>query len=288
MAEISICSMVPSADDLLALETEELAGVLLEHLCSIDERSPSFNRYNFFLPGQSPSLGYAQEYRNRIDEALTEAWGWLGREVLIAPRPGDHSGNFMFVTRRGRLLANRQNFEAYRHAALLPKNLLHALVVQKVYPAFLRGEYDTAIFQAFREVEIAVRKAGGYSDVDLGVPLMRAAFNVPNGPLTDGNAAKAEQEATSNLFAGAIGRYNRVFGGLKSMGFGQRRIFGQAAHHGIRFQSATCDVSRQLFDRGKRPRSGSNVVVSTVNQNAARRSTGSSAQMSSRCDPKRP
>ena len=73
--------------------------------------------------------------------------------------------------------------------------------------AFLRGEYDTAIFQAFREVEVAVREAGGYSHGDLGVPLMRAAFSVPQGPLTDKAVVPAEQQAMSDLFAGAIGSF---------------------------------------------------------------------------------
>jgi uncharacterized protein (TIGR02391 family) len=199
--------MIPNAEDLLALEPEELAGVLLEHLNSLDERSPSLNRYNFSLPGVSPADAYPTEYRDRVNRALTEAWGWLEREVLIAPRPGD-TANWVFVTRRGKVLANRQGLNSYRHAALLPKDLLHPLILQKVYSAFLRGEYDTAIFQAFREVEVAVREAGGYSQSDVGVPLMRAAFNVPQGgPLTDKTVVPAEQQAMSDLFAGAIGLF---------------------------------------------------------------------------------
>jgi uncharacterized protein (TIGR02391 family) len=198
--------MIPNAEDLLALEPEELAGVLLEHLNSLDERSPLLSRYNFCLPGQSPADAYPSEYRDRVNKALTEAWGWLEREVLIAPRPGDPM-NWVFVTRRGKALATRQGFNSYRHATLLPKNVLHPVILQKVYPAFLRGEYDTAIFQVFREVEVAVREAGGYAPSDVGVPLMRAAFNVPQGPLTDKPAVPAEQQAMSDLFAGAIGLF---------------------------------------------------------------------------------
>lgn len=198
--------MIPDAKDLLALEPEELAGVLLEHLNSLDERSPSLNRYNFSLPGISPADAYPTEYRDRVNRALTEAWGWLEREVLIAPRPGD-TANWVFVTRRGKVLANRQGLISYRHAALLPKDLLHPLISQKVYSAFLRGEYDTAVFQAYREVEVAVREAGGYSPSDVGVPLMRVAFSVPQGPLTDKAAVPAEQQAMSDLFAGAIGLF---------------------------------------------------------------------------------
>jgi hypothetical protein len=73
--------MIPNAEDLLVLEPEELAGVLLEHLNSLEENSSSLQLYNFLLPGQTPAMAYPQEYRNRINRALTEAWVWLEREV---------------------------------------------------------------------------------------------------------------------------------------------------------------------------------------------------------------
>jgi uncharacterized protein (TIGR02391 family) len=90
---------------------------------------------------------------------------------------------------------------------LLPQKLLHPVIAQKVWSLFLRGEYDTAVFQAFKEVEIAVREAGGYKPENLGVDLMRKAFNWENGPLTDSEIPKAEREAIASLFAGAIGLY---------------------------------------------------------------------------------
>jgi uncharacterized protein (TIGR02391 family) len=89
----------------------------------------------------------------------------------------------------------------------LPKEQLHPLIATKVWATFLRGDYDTAVFQAFKEVEVAVRTAGGYAPTDIGVPLMRKAFAVNDGPLTDRNAPVAEREALNNLFAGAIGSY---------------------------------------------------------------------------------
>jgi Protein of unknown function (Hypoth_ymh) len=39
-----------------------------------------------------------------------------------------------------------------------------------------RGEYDTAVFQAFREVEVAVRSAGKFPAEQFGKELMRKAF----------------------------------------------------------------------------------------------------------------
>ena len=94
---------------------------------------------------------------------------------------------------------------AYRKADPLPK--LHPIIAQKVSSLFSQGDYDTAIFQGFKEVEIAVRKAGGYTDTDYGVPLMRTAFHVKTGNLTDPDQPEAEKEARLALFAGAIGSY---------------------------------------------------------------------------------
>ena len=117
------------------------------------------------------------------------------------------TGNWVFITRRGRKLEKAVDVEAYRKTNLLPKQLLHPVIAYKVWALFLRGEYDTAVFQAFKEVEVAVRDAGGYAKKDYGVNLMRQAFHPQDGTLTDANQLLAEQEATSSLFAGAIGLY---------------------------------------------------------------------------------
>ena len=77
----------------------------------------------------------------------------------------------------------------------------------KVWSFFSQGAYDTAVFEAFKQVEIAVRKAGGYAEADIGTKLMRKAFNVKNGDLVDENQGGAEREARFFLFTGAIGAY---------------------------------------------------------------------------------
>ena len=90
---------------------------------------------------------------------------------------------------------------------LLPKRLLHHVISQKVLSIFMQGDYDTAVFQAFKQVEVAVRGAGGYEEKDRGTDLMRKAFHVDNGNLTDQSQLPAEKQARSDLFAGAIGSY---------------------------------------------------------------------------------
>jgi uncharacterized protein (TIGR02391 family) len=58
-----------------------------------------------------------------------------------------------------------------------------------------------------KAVEIAVREAAGLAAADIGAPLMRKAFDVNRGALTDASAEGGERQALSDLFAGAIGTY---------------------------------------------------------------------------------
>lgn len=202
---MSIYSIVPDHKALLALEPEEIAGVILEYLNSLPkDSSGSLNRYNFSLPHTVHE--YPSQYRANISDALMEGWVWLEREGLIAPKPGSQ-GEWVFITRRGRQVKDRSGLQSYRRADLLPRHLLHPQIGQKIWSQFIRGEYDTAVFQAFKEVEVAVREKGGYPATEIGVPLMRKAFDVKAGPLTDLTAPVSEREALQHLFAGAIGSY---------------------------------------------------------------------------------
>ena len=65
----------------------------------------------------------------------------------------------------------------------------------------MRGSYDTAVIEAFKQVEVSVRFWGKFGDGDYGINLMRKAF-ANNGPLTDREAVVAEKEAAVQLFAG--------------------------------------------------------------------------------------
>jgi len=212
---IRLSSLISSADDLLALEVEELAGILLVHLNSYGDGGGNsvaqwgkINQHNFFN-----ELDHLPEYPGRQPEvnlALMEAWSWLQGESLLVPSPA----GWFHLSRRAKQLKSREDLAAYRKVSLLPKGQLHPLISTRVYPAFLRGEYDTAVFQAFREIEVGVRRAGGFADDLVGTKLMRDAFRpesknptAPPGPLTDLALPVSEQDGMSNLFAGAISLY---------------------------------------------------------------------------------
>jgi uncharacterized protein (TIGR02391 family) len=139
--------------------------------------------------------------------ALAEAWHWLELNMLIMPAPGQ-SRDYKVFTRRGlELVEDETAFAAYAAAAQFPKALLHPSLREDVWLELARGQYADAVFKAFRAVEEAVRAAGGYSATDIGMPLMREAFNAKKGPLRRESDPEAERDALTHLFAGAIGSY---------------------------------------------------------------------------------
>ena len=210
--------LLPDAEHLLSLQPEELAGPLLISLDGSDYIEPfaiiSFDLMQLYFRAQ-PKMRqkYPEEHDADILLVLMASWQWLQREGFVAPRPtslpnGSSTGRMTsyFVTKRGKAIETSKALEVYRQGNLLPKHQLHPTIAQKVRARFLSGDYGDAVFEAFKQVEVAVRKAGGYADTELGVILMRKAFG-DKGPLTDLKQPPAEQEARAHLFAGAIGAY---------------------------------------------------------------------------------
>ncbi len=193
--------VIPDVDELLTLEPEELAGFVLNYLSTASKSE--LHSGNFTL--RNNIEGYPEAKHGAAQEALMEAWIWLEREGLLAPRPGDN--RWVFITRRGKRLADPEKLKEYRHSNLLPKEQLHPLIAQKVWATFLRGDYDTAVFQSFKELEVSTRSAASFEKTDIGVDLMRKAFKPKTGPLTDKSTPTAEQESLMHLMAGAIGSY---------------------------------------------------------------------------------
>ena len=102
-------------DVLLALEPEELASPLLQDLI---RRSRGDGQERQYL-NRGNYRGLVERLRPaRLDEvlrAITEAWGWLEREILIAPDPTQHGGEWFFVTRRGLRLEGQDALVGFRN-----------------------------------------------------------------------------------------------------------------------------------------------------------------------------
>ncbi len=205
-----LVAAIPSVEALLALEPEELGAKLL-FLVRMREDDKIFHITNYtselFDPMGNTS---APVYPRTPDVALAyvEAWAWLEAQGLVVPDPGTNGPiGWRRLSRRARRFENIEDFAGFAAVSSLPKSILHRSIAQKVWLAFVRGDFDTAVFLALKQVEIAVRNAGTFPDHEVGVNLMRKAFSPDNGLLTDMTAIRSEQEARSNLFVGAIGSY---------------------------------------------------------------------------------
>lgn len=199
---------IPDPDVLLALEPEELAAKLLFLIRSdLGARYHAENLESELwhdVPGQ-PS--YPRGRQAEINLAVAEALAWLEAQGLAVPDAGvNGSHGWRRLSRRALKLENADDFAQYAMARRLPREALHPKLANSVWLAFMRGEFDVAVFQAMKTVEVAVREASELTG-EIGVRLMRKAFDPKNGPLTDTLAEEGERDARSALFAGAIGSY---------------------------------------------------------------------------------
>jgi len=177
------------------LSLESVALVILQDLHEHKQliRQRWFNdAINYF--GKGPHI-----------EVLIEAWAWLQARALIAPDPYS-SQEKIIVTRAGKQSACQSCLQAIVAAERLGLDL-HPPLAGKIRPIFLMGDYETSSFKAMKEVEVRVRKLSNLPDGVVGVPLMRKAFDVEKGPLTNPLHENGEKQARSDLFAGAIGSF---------------------------------------------------------------------------------
>jgi uncharacterized protein (TIGR02391 family) len=200
-----IRELCPRAADLVLLDADEAAGLLLTAIHK--SGANRFSRYNMMLAirGNGLPVPFTDAPLAQIEHVLSEAWAWLEQAILIVPHGNDP--NWHTLSRRGREIKDSASFDSFRGATAFPRSVLHPVIDREVWQTFMRGRLDTAVFEAFREVEIAVREAAGFDPHEHGVPMVRKAFHKETGPLIDRSVDDAEREATLALFAGAIGSY---------------------------------------------------------------------------------
>jgi uncharacterized protein (TIGR02391 family) len=194
------------------MEPEELGPQLLS--VAIAEAGHQFSLAGvanedmiFDRNGIGVGVRYPIARRAAVIQAIGEAWHWLETAMIIMPAPGYNGQNgWRVLTRRGERLVG-EGFQNFASASRFAKELLHIRIRDRVWLALARGELDDAVFHAFRTVEEAVREAGRYGPLKVGVELMREAFATGRGPLSKRDDPTPEQEALAHLFAGAIGSY---------------------------------------------------------------------------------
>ncbi len=206
----------PDLGDLLATPPEDIAPILMNFARrSIQNGMFLPNQVNEIAVGRANAsaalnapIGYSHHEIRQIELLLTQAWSWLEQQGLVVTVPG-MNGNLGWktFTQKGTEISKAEDFRDLKEATEFPKRLIHPLIAEKVWRALTRGYLDHAVHESFKAVEVAVRSAGNFTADDLGVQLMRKAFDKNNGRLTDLTQPESERDALAHLFAGAIGLY---------------------------------------------------------------------------------
>ena len=89
----------------------------------------------------------------------------------------------------------------------MPETYVHPVIVEKSFRLLNDSQFESAVLQAFKTIETMIRERIGADQEDIGVKLIRKAFNPENGSLTNYDLPKAERESFCNYIAGAFGYY---------------------------------------------------------------------------------
>lgn len=191
-----------SYDDVRNLPLPDLSLQLLRSLGA----EPNFNN---LIQGFKQRGGYGDQQPSDLAAMLarlSDAWAWLEAHALIGLSSQNPQGAWQRVTSAGAEVLKDPSAVAKVWAADRLAGDLHP-ALSSARSNFALGDYETASFAAMKAVEVEVRQVAALPNEQLGVSLMRKAFSPKDGVLRDPEAEGGEQQATADLFAGAIGAY---------------------------------------------------------------------------------
>jgi hypothetical protein len=207
--------------DCLALRIPDLGVAILRRLSGLDETY--LNSHNFTIwtvdgndgwfasapPVSTSVYGLGADRRTereKLKARLRQAWTWLETEGYVVADPNQRGSHFKRLTPEGEAIANDPDADAalrrVRAANQLSIDLHPRLRAAGVQQTFRAGDLDSAIRDAFADLEDAVRSLANLTPSDYGVNLMSKAF-AKNGPLAAGIDPR-HQVGMQRLFEGAF------------------------------------------------------------------------------------
>ena len=129
-------------------------------------------------------------------------------DIRLFQRGFDDEGNEIFYpTKKGVQFKEKDFQRLIGKWTIIPSLVLHPIIKEKCWDLVTYEKFDDAIFNAYKSIEVRIRDLSKLDPNDVGVKLVRKAFNKISGPLTDMSIPTPERESIANLFCGAIGRY---------------------------------------------------------------------------------
>ena len=227
----------PPAKGLVAMPVELLALEMLRFIGHLNR--PHYHRDTFVGMNQL-TMSRGIEYRRpEVLSCVNEAWDWLFINGLTAEIL-DRTPGWRFLTRKGKALAAAVDPSKVLQGERLLSVPLHPAIEATARLQFSIGEYEAAVFIAFKALEIRVREACGFDDRIIGDALMRQAFSQNGGPLLDRSLHAGEQRSIMELYAGAIGAFKNP-ASHRAVDYGEPEIAAEAV--------LLADLLHRMLDR---------------------------------------
>lgn len=120
---------------------------------------------------------------------------------------GNDGEDAFYPTKYGFRFPEKEFRRVIKEYTVMPETFVHPTIVKKSFSLLNNGEFESAVLQSFKCIETSIRKKIKADADEVGVKLIRKAFNPENGELTDYELPKPEREAFANYIAGAFGYY---------------------------------------------------------------------------------
>jgi uncharacterized protein (TIGR02391 family) len=205
-----ITEYLPPPESLIEMPPEELGVYLLQYL-SVQPTAlsrASLVNEDSHLRHYIADMNLDEKAKYQVMQGLGEAWDWLESDGYIgkSPSPGGDFGGWRVIARKGqRLLQSNVDATSFSVAKILTAESLDPRLSSKVTSPFLRGEYESAVREAFVVVEATLRETSRTPSTTHGVRLIQGVFDENRGPLR--NISGARRDAMKQLCIGAFALY---------------------------------------------------------------------------------
>jgi hypothetical protein len=193
---MNLNSIIEDGSAVIAMNPEDLALAVLRSLNASDEnyarrgqRAPfSFTNYC----NQQAAL-YASTPQDQCARAIGTAFQHLVNIGMLIPNPHGNPFGWFMLTDRAKAIKSTLDYEHYRHASRYPRGAIHPAIEQNTYSEFMKGDYDTAVFKAFKTVEdgpLTVTVRGGITELmgvrpfEIHIERKRVRGEPPPAPIT--------------------------------------------------------------------------------------------------------
>lgn len=153
---------------------------------------------------QAIASAYADTKENR--RIIMEGIQMMFTMGLIT-ESGTRGDPYIYLTRAGIALDGPDAVAAHRARVMTAQEILDPQIVNAVWSAYLRGDYDIAIAYSFKRVEVAMREKGGYSAGDFGERLIKRFFGDFRLPGSPDGPKPSTLTPEEQMFIGALGIY---------------------------------------------------------------------------------